>query len=172
MTQQPEWNWEGVSEAALRDLIDLAESHLTVLFQAAIAADQRAIAQAGILGAFGAALLATAATLAAEAEPAWEVIASFLVAGAGSVLAAFLSGVAARPTGFLPTGDEPSRIVSNAKDHIWMLRFVIQDMQRRIEHNRDVLEKNASVTNAATALAFASIVAAIVAYFLAAMIVR
>ncbi len=156
MTDEP-WNWDGVSDATVREMMRLAELQLADLLTASIAADQRAAAQAGILAGFGAALIAIAATAGTGDAPQLAAAWGAFCAGVGMIWAAFMSGVASRPTDYFVSGYEPRRLLGAAVDEAWLLRCVVEDMQMRITKNRAVLDQTASLTDAAYKGALAAI---------------
>jgi|CXWL01.1.fsa_nt_gi hypothetical protein len=152
-------DWAGVSEPTVQEIVRLGELQLSDLFQAALAADQRAVNQAGILAGFGAALLAAAGTLWLS-DTSRIMAVSALIAGGGMVASAFISGLAARPSDYYANGYEPKRIMPSARDNAWMLKCVAEDLQARIRANRKSLDDTARLTTIATNGAFLAIVVA------------
>lgn len=146
MSNDETWNWSGVSDESVREIMRLAEVQLADLLTAAIAADHRAAAQASVLAAFGAAAIGAAVASFQGQNPDLRTAAALAVTGLGMVIAALVSGRAAQPSDYFASGYEPKRLLPAAGDHIMMLRGVARDMQARLEHNRASLERSARFT--------------------------
>lgn len=152
------FDWTDIKDSAVKEIVRLAELQLSDLLAASLSADQRAVTQAGILTGFGAALLAAAAAVADSAHAtAW----SALVAGAGMIVAALISGVAAKPIDYRASGHDPKNLLGAARDEARMLQFLAEELQVRIEKNRAVLERTATCTSVAYNCALASIACSI-----------
>jgi hypothetical protein len=150
----------GLSEVPLVNVQELhrqAETCLAGTVQLAIAAAQRATTMAGIFGAGSVALLAAIATVLAATAPNTPFIGGACGTAALLFLAALTSAMAGAPTDFHVGGYEPKRFMRSAGDLAWMRRYAIQDMQDRIDVNREVLARNAHLLRVAMAFTVAAI---------------
>jgi hypothetical protein len=77
------------------------------------------------------------------------------------MIAAFTSGLAARPADYFANGYEPKRLLPSATDELWMLKCVAQEMQQRIDHNRTVIARTAELTVRAYNVALLGVVLAV-----------
>jgi hypothetical protein len=146
-----------IPEEGVRELHKQAETCLAGTVQFAIAADQRATTMAGIFGAGCIALLAAIATVLAASVPYSPFIGGAAAMSLLLFAAALTSGMAATPTDFHVGGYEPKRLARSATDLVWMLRYALDDMQDRIDANRNVLERSARLLRVAMAFAVGAI---------------
>jgi hypothetical protein len=166
MPESPEpWEWGDVSLEIVREVVRQSELHMHDLLAAALAADQRATNQAGILGGFGVGLLGAAATLMSS-NLAHDAALAMVVAGGGLILGAFLSGYAAKPSDYFAIGFEPYRLLPAAKDEKRMLQRIAESVQQRIVSNERVLTKTAKFTQYGYTMAAASIGLAATVYLI------
>jgi hypothetical protein len=151
------FDWSKVHTDAVPELLRQGELCLEGLLTAAIASDQRATALCGILGAVGGVLLAAAATILAGANPGMALVYSAGATAVPLLIASFLAGFAGRPIDFYMTGYEPHLLGQGAVDKMWMLRYAIVDVQKRIDANREKLVRGSRLISIAFAFAALSI---------------
>jgi hypothetical protein len=167
MTNQvtEEARWNDISEEATREILRQGELYLDRTLQTAIAADQRATTLMGIYGAVGVALLVAGATLGTRPQPELSLIISIVVAAALILLAGLMCGRAGKPVDFYISGYEPEKIMPSSTDRLWLLRYICDDVQCRIEANKEILRKSSSRILASFAVSGASVIAGIVIFF-------
>lgn len=139
----PRPDFSNISLAAIKEMHRQGENCLKGTVQLAIAADQRATTLAGVLGGVSAAIMTVAAPLFMSASSnlaltcATLAILLFLFIGAGC------AAYAAKPSDFYVAGYEPRRIACSAQGdepELWILRYATEDLQTRIDANRQALE--------------------------------
>lgn len=157
ITSTREMDWNDVPDPAAREMLRQGETYLKGLLAAGIGADQRATTLCGIFGAVAVALLAAAATIASGSHTDRSLIAGLIAAAVPLFLASFIFGRSGRPIDFYIAGYEPAKLLASATSENWMIRYVCEDIQRRIEHNREVLHKASVLINIGFGLAIFAI---------------
>lgn len=154
-------------EATVEIVHKQAEECLAGTVALATAADARATTLTGIFGGAAIALLAAGATiLAAPDHQAFLPLLAAVCTGALLLLAAaFLCAYACRPVNFFVGGYEPKLLSKSAENLTWLLRYATDDVQVRIEANRQTLASSARKVNWAMWLALFAVLASIVAFF-------
>jgi hypothetical protein len=130
------YDFSGISDDAVEDMLHLGQECLSGTVQLALAADQRATALAGMFGGGFVALLATAAAVLTSEHLEISLFVACLTSAVGFFLAAVLCAWAAKPTDFYVGGYEPKLLAKSAEQPVWMKRYATEDMQRRIDSNR------------------------------------
>ena len=140
-------NWANVSDESVRELHRQGEACLDGTIKLALAADQRATTLCGVLGAGAVALMAAAATVLAGAHVNVALVSSALVCALLLLIASLFCALACRPGNFHVGGYEPRSLIVSGSDHMWMLRYAIDDLQSRITANRGALDASANLLN-------------------------
>jgi hypothetical protein len=161
-----EMDWSGVPDSALREMLRQAETRLDSILKAAIGADQRATTLMGVFGAVGVALLVSAATIGTRAEPEWSLIFAIISAAILLLVAGVMCGRAGRPIDFHIGGYEPEKILKSSTDEIWLLRYICEDLQRRMDLDRKILEKASRLISGSFIMAGMSVIAGVVVFFI------
>lgn len=154
-------------EATVASVHKQAEDCLAGTVALAIAADARATTLTGIFGGAAVALLAGGATiLAAPDHQAFIPLLASVCTGALFLLAAaLLSAYACRPVDFFVGGYEPKLLSKSAQDMTWLLKYATNDVQVRIDTNRETLASSARKVNWAMGLALLAVLAGILVFF-------
>jgi hypothetical protein len=129
-------DWTSVSEAAVYQLLQEAKEHLQGTIELGINADQRSAALCGVFGAGAFALFAVSATVFAGDHRSDILQWAAVIEGFVLLIASLLCAWAAGPGDFYVSGYEPRLLIASAADTLWMQRYIIEDIQRRIEANR------------------------------------
>ncbi len=154
----------GASSETIAELHRQAEVCLSDTLRLATAADQRATTMAGVFGAGSVALVAAAVTIFSAPGHRPALVTAALVAAVILFVASLLSAWAARPTDFFVAGYEPRFLAPSATDLTWMLRYATEDLQVRIDANREALESSARLLAIGLWLAMAALPIAILVY--------
>jgi hypothetical protein len=170
----PNWkiDWSETPETSLRELLRQGEVYLDGTIQLGIASDQRAGALTTIFGGGATALLAAAAAVFSGShssiafEWAAAVTAAFLFIGS------FQAARAAQPVNFHVAGYEPKLLQGSSSDEIWMLRYVVLDIQTRIDLNRAALDRAARLTTWALRLAAFGVLAGLATFGVLTLVAR
>jgi hypothetical protein len=157
-------SWDGISEPGMREILRQAEKYLDNSLKVAVAADQRATTLMGIYGAVGVALLVSAATLGTRPEPDLSIIGAITVMAVFLLVAGLLCGLAGKPIDFYVSGYEPEKIVESSTDQWWLLRYVCEDLQRRIDVNKQILQKSSWFIFGSFAVAGSSVLVGIIVF--------
>jgi hypothetical protein len=167
MTSQTaeEARWDGISEDATREILRQGELYLDRTLQTAIAADQRATTLMGIYGAVGVALLVAGATLETRPQPDLSLITSIVVMAFLILIAGLMCGRAGKPVDFYISGYEPNKLMPSSTDRMWLLRYICEDLESRIDANKKILRKSSFLILASFALAGLSVMAGVVIFF-------
>lgn len=146
-----------------------AEECLTGTVLLATAADSRATTLTGIFGGAAIALLAASATVLAapEHKSYLPLLIAAFVAALFLFTAAILCAFACRPINYFVGGYEPKYLSKSAADLTWMLRYATDDIQARIDANREVLAASAQKVSWALWLALSSVLASVAGFFIA-----
>lgn len=128
-------NWNGVSPEMAKQILQQGETFLSAQWQAAIAADQRAVTTASIFIAI--AVAAVAGTLSG-----WSLSAGF-TASFAMIVGAFLCFWSARPSEFYAPGNHPDQWwdCRNA-DLTTAIGGETENYQARINRNSELLGQN------------------------------
>jgi len=145
-------------------LLRQGELRLADLLTISVASDQRATTLGSAFGALAAALFAADATLLTIQAFDVPAAVSIAIASLGSVIASLLCFYAGRPIDFYVGGYEPQRLLPAASNDIWLLRYICQDIQQRIDLDKAALERSARVTTTATIVEISSIFVAAIAF--------
>lgn len=148
-------------DATLQEILREAESYLNAQLTAGIAADQRAVAFAGMVAA-GAVVLASGGVtvlLGTTAPPAlgWLGITASLVL----LFAAFMAILAAMPGQFWYAGNTPSEWVSDVLDEKPLaasLAEMAEYYSDQISSNKSILDRNGKQMRAAVWIAWGGLV--------------
>jgi len=152
-------NWPDNTEPeAVREIVRLAERMMADNLAMALAADQRAVGQGNMMVAVAAALLVAAATLSGVAEHDPLGVRLLVLSAVGFVIAAGISMHAARPVHFFSGGYQPKFLTHCAADADRIDRWVAEDLQSRITHNRRALTDSAGITRWAQRAMIGSII--------------
>jgi hypothetical protein len=161
-----EERWNGISEDATREILRQGEVYLDRTLQTAIAADQRATTLMGIYGAVGVALLVAGATLGTRPQPDLALITSVVVMAFLVLIAGLMCGRAGRPIDFYISGYEPEKIMASSTDRLWLLRYICDDLQSRIESNKKILQKSSVLVLVSFVAAGTSVIIGPVIFFI------
>jgi hypothetical protein len=137
-----EIDWADIPEPAVREILRQGEKYLDSTLKTAVAADQRATTLMGIYGAVGVALLVSAATLGTRVQPDPSLIMPIVATAFCLLIAGLMCGRAGRPVDFYVSGYEPDKIVRSSADELWLMRYICEDLQRRIDLNKAILKKS------------------------------
>jgi hypothetical protein len=138
-----------VPESLVEELHEEGVLCLQGTLQLAVAADQRATTLTGVFGAGSFALLAAAATLLTASQPNQPLLWGASATAVFLLSAALFCAWATRPVNFYLAGYEPKLLTAAANDRGWMLRCATEDIQMRIDSNRRVISRSASMVNSA-----------------------
>jgi len=158
------WDWSNVPDGSAREMLRQGEVRIADLLAVSIASDQRATALGSAFGALAAGLFAADATLLTIQRFDLAASLGIGIAALGSLLASLLCFYAGRPVNFFVGGYEPRKLLSSATDEEWMIRYICQDMQDRIEEDKKVLNRSARLTSVATIVEIGSVIVAAVAF--------
>jgi hypothetical protein len=151
-------------EKVLRELLHQGETCLSEILRLAIAADTRATAFCGVFGAAGVTLLAISAANFSSQHSEWALILSIIVAAILFLCASGLAATAGRPIDFYIGGYEPRRLAPVA-DHLSQLRFIVTDIQVRIDANSLAMKRSATRVNCAMGLALLAVITGALTFF-------
>lgn len=157
----------GIERSELEEIHRQGEACLQGTLQLALAADQRATIMSGIFGAGAVALLGAAAGVLGSATPltnATPLLVALLSAAAIWIVGMVLCALAAQPVKFHVAGYEPKKLAGYAADRTEILRYASEDLQDRINHNRDALDDAGRYFKRGTRVGFAGPVVGVVAY--------
>jgi len=156
-------------EATVMVVHKQAEDCLAGTITLATAADSRATTLTGIFGGAAVALLAASATILAapQHESYIPLLAAASVGAVFLFIAAILCAYGCRPVEFFVAGYEPKLLAKSATDLTWMLRYVTNDIQVRIDANREALAASARLLNWAMRLSLFSVLVSIGTFFAA-----
>jgi len=160
-----EMDWKDVSDSALREMLRQAETRLDSLLKTAIGADQRAITLMGVFGAVGVALLVSAATIGTRAEPNLPLIVAIVSTAILLLFAGLMCGRAGRPIDFHVGGYEPKKIIQSSTDEIWLIRYICEDLQRRMDLDQEILIKASRLINGSFIAAGMSVIVGVIVFF-------
>jgi hypothetical protein len=160
-----EMDWTGIPDSAVREVLRQAEARLDGILKTAIGADQRATTLMGIFGAVGVALLVSAATIGTRTEPNVPLICAIVVAAIILLVAGVMCGRAGRPMDFHVRGYEPEKILVSSTDEIWLLRYICEDLQRRMDSDNEILVKSSRLINASFITAGMSVIVGVSIFF-------
>jgi hypothetical protein len=139
-TSQPQqYDFSSVPAGAIREVHRQGEICLQSTVQLALAADQRATTLTGILGAASVALLVATAAMISNIHPNWALVCAAAITAVLLFIGALFCARATQPVDFFIAGYEPKRMASVAQDETWILRYAAEDVQARIDANRDSL---------------------------------
>lgn len=158
-------DWTNIPEASVHHLLEEAKEHLRGTIELGINADQRSAALCGVFGGGAFALFAVSATVFAGEHSSTTLQWASAIAGFILLIASLLCARAASPGDFYVSGYEPSLLFSAASDPLWMQRYTIEDIQRRIEANRIEINREASLVKWAVRIAMGSLVIGLVIFF-------
>jgi hypothetical protein len=140
------WEWDGIPEESVRELLRQGELQLDTLLTASIAADQRAMTLAGAFGAVAVGLFAAAISLASAHHVDLGAVGCTGMLSIAMLVSSFLCAYTARPRPYHPAGYQPKFLIASAASTMWMLRYSVEDVQNRIEQNRATLQRIALLT--------------------------
>jgi len=157
-------DWSGVDEKVARQIYDQGHAFLGAQLQAALAADARATAMAGLYTTLALATLAAGFAYWDKSESLSPLLAG-IVAGVFLIAAAIVSAWAARPTDFYFPGNQPSQWFACRKsDLAGLLGGEAENYDERIAYNDDLLGENQRAIRAAFALAIVAPLAGALAW--------
>jgi hypothetical protein len=161
------FDWSAVDDEALPEILEQSKAFLSDMLTVSLAAEERATTLAGVYGALCVGLLAADATLLIlpkfDAAAAWCILATAL----GNLVACLICVYMSRPYNFFLGGYEPIKLVSGATDKVWMLCYICEDMQRRIDQNKKALKRSATLSTLASIVSAGSIVLSLAAFAIA-----
>jgi hypothetical protein len=160
-----EIDWTDIPETSVREILRQAETYIDSTLKTAFAADQRATTLMGIYGAVGVALLVSAATLGTRAQPDLALIAAIIATGLCLLIGGVMCGTAGRPIDFYISGYEPEKIVKSSTDELWLLRYICEDLQRRIDLNKKILKKSSLLVLGSFLVALIAVPIGMAAFF-------
>jgi len=168
-TKKPKPDFSNVPQDAARELCRQGELCLQGTVQLAIAADQRATTLTGILGAGAIALVAATVSLSVGAKPNVTLIFSAAATALSLYCGALFCAWAARSADFFVAGYEPRLLHISAPENseLWMQRYSAEDIQMRIDHNRDTLEKSSRYLTWGRRIALCSVPIGLLTFFAA-----
>jgi len=141
----------------VRHLLQEAKENLQGTIELGINADQRSAALCGVFGAGAFALFASSATVFAGEHTSEVLQWATVIAGLVLLIASLLCARAASPGDFYVSGYEPRLLITAASDILWMQRYIIEDIQLRIEANRAEINREASLIKSAIWVAVAGV---------------
>jgi hypothetical protein len=146
MTDNQRPDFSNIPADAAKELCRQGELCLQGTVQFGLALDQRATTLTGILGAGSIALIAAIVSLSINSHDDHKaLIASAMVTAFVLFCGAVLCARVARSADFHVTGYEPRKLaisVTGDNVELWMQRYLAEDIQMRIDHNRRELEKS------------------------------
>ena len=77
-----------------------------------------------------------------------------------------MCGRAGKPVDFYISGYEPNKIMVSSTDRLWLLRYICDDLQYRIDANKAILRKSSVFILASFGIAAFSVVAGVVVFFI------
>jgi hypothetical protein len=160
-----EMDWSGVPDSAVREVLRQAETRLDSILKTAIGADQRATTLMGVFGAAGVALLVSAATIGTRVDPNFSLICAIVSTAMLLLIAGLMCGRAGRPIDFHVGGYEPEKIINSSTDEVWLLRYICEDLQRRMDSDNKILIKSSRLINASFIMAGMSIIIGVFVFF-------
>jgi hypothetical protein len=142
---EPPWtpDWSLIPESSVDYLLEDARFCLQGTIDLGVNGDQRSASLCGVVGGGAFAMFAVAATILTVTHVNATLIAASIVTGILLLAASLICARAAAPEDFYGPGYEPKRLYISATDTLWMKRYVIEDMQRRIEANRTEINREA-----------------------------
>lgn len=144
MGQKYDLDWSGANVEMANLILRQGELYLNAQFQAALAADQRAMVSASLLSGFAAVVFGGTIAYYEQTEGVAELYAGLVVVLFMST-GAFLSMHSARPVKFASVGAEPKVWWSlRGGTVLSAIGGEAENYQERIEYNESVLRKNAS----------------------------
>jgi hypothetical protein len=158
------WDWDGVSDDAVREILRQGELQMADILAVSIAADQRAMTLCATFSAVAAALAAAGIALFSTDKYDMGVAISVGIMAVGFLAASFICGFGGSPRPFYPSGYEPKVLIGAGSDALWAMRYSAEDIQIRIERNRMSLRRVASLTNWGFRATMISVGLAIMAY--------
>ncbi len=158
-----------VPDASVDELHRQAEKFLEGTIEFAVASDARAASLASIFGGASVAIAAAAATLVTSDETGKysALISAGFVSALFFFAAAVLCARGGRPVSFHAAGYQPRRLQKSAADAKWMLRYVTEDIQRRIDFNAASLERSARLTRWGMMVAISAVPIAVLIFCVA-----
>jgi hypothetical protein len=162
----PDLDCSAVPNEAIGELHRQAEICLQGTLQLATALDQRAITTSGIFAGGALALLTAAAAMSGAARPIIPFVAGAIATATILFLGAFFCARAARSIPFFVAGYEPRLLLKAATDKHWILRYAVEDMQTRIDHNRLALEHSSRLFRWGRCLGFIAVPCGVVAFLI------
>jgi hypothetical protein len=160
-------DWTDIPEPSVEYLLQEAKEHLQGTIDLGINADQRSAALCGVFGGGAFAMFAVSATVFTISRPNMTLIYSALLPGILLLIACLLCARAAAPEDFYGPGYEPALLIASASDPIWMKRYVIEDIQYRIEANRAEINREARLVKWAFRVAVTAVLAGTALFLLA-----
>jgi len=151
-------DWKTIPDESVHHLLREAKEQLQGTIDLGISSDQRSAALGGVFGAATFASFTVAATLFAGAP-------AFILAGLLFAIASGCCFTASFPGDFFLNGYEPRLLALAASDILWMERYTIEDIQRRIEGNKAEIAREAALIAGGIRFALAGL-AVSVTYFL------
>lgn len=150
-------DWSGVPDESFKEILRQGEIQLEMLLRTSIAADQRAMTLAGVFAAVAVALFAGTSALLSFPSP--DHVAMVCMGGSSVALfvASLVCAFSGRPRKYRPSGYQPKMLIGSAADTVWMLRYTAQDIQLRLEDNRQVLSDVGFLTHVGYWIAIVSL---------------
>ena len=156
MRPDPIWA-EDVDLLKAREIQRLAETQLEDVIALATSGDSRAATLAAAMSAISAALLAAAVTILGFTAVDAVAVGSLVGSSAAFIIAGGLAVWSARPTDFYLRGYNPAALIPQPGDELMIVKWVTEDVARRIEHNRQVLARAGRLMNLSYAVSAAGI---------------
>ena len=151
----------------LREIEKAAEQRLEAQLTAGLAADQRALVFAGLLGVAAAALASGAVSILADAEQSVGVGIISLITSVGLLLGMGLAIFAARPAAWYFPGGTPKSWesdIASGKDQETRLQELVKDYDERIEFNEELMAANGKLLFISGIISFSSLLIGLLAY--------
>jgi len=131
--------------------------HLQGTIELGINSDQRSAALCGVFGAGAFALFTVSATVLSGDHHSDFLQWASAIAGFIILIACLLCAAAATPGDFYVSGYEPRLLFPSASDALWMERYTIEDIQKRIEANRAEINREAHFIKLAVRVAMGGV---------------
>jgi hypothetical protein len=164
-------DYRAVPSGALAELNRQGDACLQGTMHLAIANDQRAVMLTGVFGAAAGALVALLGVLFTAAhEPSTAFLTAIAVAALLLFAASILCAFSARPADFFVTGYEPRFLAQgcDGDDVTSILRATLEDVQKRIDHNRIALVRSGRWLTCGMVIAGAALPLSVIAFFFSA----
>jgi hypothetical protein len=168
-------DFHSIHPTAIGEISRQGESCLQGTMQLAVANDQRAVILSGVFGTAAAALAALLAALYTSPNvPPCAFLIAIAVAGSLLFVASIICAESAKPTDFFVTGYEPRLLAPGfaSEDITPALTDMLDDVQRRINHNRAALKHSGRLLTVGVRIAEIALPMSVIAFFTVSFVSR